>query len=126
MTKPNGNKMKWIIGLILGILGLAVTALTSMNAMGVFQGEIKRDVVHNHEAIVGVKEDIKGSIIPELLRAKKHVDQSEIETPRIVEDIDELGRELGDFKREIKKDFKDFSTEQKAMNNKILDKLNER
>ncbi len=56
MTKANGSTVRWIMGILLGV---ALTALASMNAMGVFQGEIKRDVVHNHEAIEAIQPDVK-------------------------------------------------------------------
>ena len=56
MTKGNGSTVRWILGILMGV---ALTALASMNAMGVFQGEIKRDVVHNHEAIQEMQPDVK-------------------------------------------------------------------
>jgi len=54
MTKDN-KTLKWAIGIF---LGLAITALASMNALGVFQGEIKQNVVHNHEAIQEMKPEV--------------------------------------------------------------------
>ncbi len=47
----------WKIAAIL--VTLAIAGLGTMNAMGVFQGEIKRDVVHNHEAIQDMQPDVK-------------------------------------------------------------------
>ena len=54
MTKDN-KTLKWAIGIF---LGLAITALASMNALRVFQGEIKQNVVHNHEAIQEMKPEV--------------------------------------------------------------------
>ncbi len=50
----NNNTWKWA----LGVIGLAVTALASMNALGVFQGETKQQVTHNHEAIQEIKPEV--------------------------------------------------------------------
>ena len=53
--KKNGNAWKWIIGII---AGLVLTALASINALGVFQGETKTQAKHNSEAIQEIKPEI--------------------------------------------------------------------
>ena len=73
----NGN-LKWIAIAV----GLIVTALTTMNAMGVFQGEIKRDVVHNHEAIQ--------SMLPVVEQNKEHRIKFEERVRTMAESIEEI------------------------------------
>lgn len=41
------------------LVTVAIAALGTMNALGVFQGEIKRDVIHNHEAIQDMQPEVK-------------------------------------------------------------------
>lgn len=48
MTKETTNGAMKIL---VGIAGLIIVGLTAMQALGVFQGEVKRDVEHMHEAI---------------------------------------------------------------------------
>ena len=53
----NNNTMwKWVLGTI---IGLSITALAAINTLGVFQGETKQQVKHNHEAIQEIKPEIK-------------------------------------------------------------------
>ena len=54
MTKEG---KKGTIKILLAVAGLIVVGLTSMQALGIFQGEIKRDVLHIHEAIQNVQAD---------------------------------------------------------------------
>ena len=55
MTK-NGNTWKWVVGIM---IGLGLTALASMNVLGVFQGEITMQAKHNYEAIQEIKPEVK-------------------------------------------------------------------
>lgn len=103
----NGTTLRWAIGML---VGLVITVGGAALTTGIFQGETKKQVSHNHEEIVGVKTNIKDMIVPELLRAKKHVDQSEIETPMILGKIEDLEDE-----------FKGFRIEQRAMKSEILE-----
>lgn len=112
----NGTTLRWAIGILVGlIVTVGGAALTVALTAAQFQGETKKQGSHNHEEIVGVKANIKDMIVPELLRAKKHVDQSEIETPMILGKIEDLEDE-----------FKGFREEQTAMKKEILDAVNKR
>ena len=112
MAERNGNTWKWALGIIIALI---VPAGAAVLAMGLFRGETNKQVSHNHEEIVSVKTNIKDMIVPELLRAKKHVDQSEIETPMILGKIEDLEDE-----------FKGFRTEQRAMKSEILEAVRQR
>ena len=59
---PKNGTWKWVIGIIVGCV---LTALASINALGVFQGQTKTQVQHNSEAI---QQEIK----PELLKNSEH------------------------------------------------------
>ena len=52
----NNTIWKWVLGTI---IGLSITALAAINTLGVFQGETKTQVSHNHEAILEIKPEIK-------------------------------------------------------------------
>ena len=112
MTKGNGTTLRWSIGIL---VGLVVTVGGAALTAGIFQGETKKQVSHNHEEIVEVKSNIKDMIVPELLRAKTHVDQSKIETPMILGKIEDLEDE-----------FKGFRTEQQKMRTDILNAVKAR
>lgn len=116
MAAKNGTTLRWAIGILVGlVVTVGGAVLTSALTSATFQGKTKNQVEHNHEEIVGVKTNLKDMIVPELLRAKKHVDQSEIETPMILGKIEDLEDE-----------FKGFRIEQRAMKTEILKAVNKR
>ncbi len=81
MTK--NNTWKWTIGIIIAI---AITALASMNALGVFQGETKQQVKHNHEAIKEIK--------PEVSKNSEHRIKFEEKVDNMVKNIDQILKEV--------------------------------
>lgn len=75
--------LKWAIGIF---LGLAITALASMNALGVFQGETKQQVKHNHEAIQEIK--------PEVSKNSEHRIKFEEKVTTMAKNIDAILKEV--------------------------------
>lgn len=119
MAKPNGNRSKWILVIIGILVTVALAALGSMNAMGVFQGEIKRDVVHNHEAIQGVRTEVQEELRPAI--AKINISQAECrrDIKGINEDITELESDVDALGGKIDT----LRTDQNANFQKILERL---
>ncbi len=56
MASGNGTVWKIVIGVAVTV---AIAALASVWAGGRFQGEVKKDVAHNHEEIQDMKPDVK-------------------------------------------------------------------
>jgi len=108
--------MKWMkdngLKVVISIAALALAVGLAVQGAGRLKGSEAEKISHNHEEIVGVKAAIKDEIKPALSRAIKHVDQEEIDTPRIKSDI-----------AGIRTDFKDFTTEQRSVNKEILLRL---
>lgn len=118
MAERNGNLWKIIAVLVtLGIVGL-----TTMNALGVFQGEIKKDVAHNHEAIMEVKIDV--DLLEDGLDEVTYYSIGDAKDTQILtERIDNQGKLLNERIDALREDVSDFAIEQRSVNKEILDRL---
>lgn len=115
--KLNGN-LKIVLGICVTVL---LAALASAMAFGVFQGEIKKDVTHNHEDIVGLKAvDVTQDTA--LNMAMRHVYEDEIETPYIQDDVAHIKVDI----KALEQGVSEFAEEQRKVNTQILNKLDER
>lgn len=93
MASGNGTVWKVVVGVT---VSLAIAAITACVRFGVFQGEIRKDVAHNHEEIGNNKADC------DLMETKvdeheKYIDGDKVDTVYIKRDI----ADIKDMQRQI-------------------------